>query len=430
MKKLFLSALAIATLLSCNSTQDDITPDNPIVDVPAEEPVEKVENIISEGRINVPEKYLELNSAANDFAWNVFAEILKEHNTENVVFSPFSMAVDLAMLNNGANGKTSSEVTALLGLDGMSKSSINCYFNVLTEGLTQIDPTVKFVSSNAIWYNQNVTMKSPFINTLKDMYLADTNPADLQTQKTVNDINKWCSEKTFGMIPTLINAPNQLPNIFALLNATYVKAPWTEAFDKLWTYPNVFTTSDGQVTTDFMEAYKKIVYYKDNDMRIGFFDMGKSEKFDLFFALPEDGKTLKSTFSYMKENWKKLSDGKETKSAHVSIPKYEVAFTVELTDCFKNLGCTSMFNASTADFKGIADQGIYIQSALQKAKFIVDEDGAEGAAVSDMGGGSTGGGPTVERPSLILNRPFIFGMREKTTGVILFLGVVNNPKAG
>lgn len=427
MKKLFLSALAIATLLSCNSTQDDITPDNPIVDVPAEEPVEKVEDIISEGRINVPEKYLELNGTTNDFAWKVFAEILKDHKSENVVFSPFSMAVDLAMLNNGANGKTSSEITSLLGLDGMSKSSINCYFNVLTEGLTQIDPTVKFVSSNAIWYNQNVTMKSPFINTLKDMYLADTTPADLQTQKTVDDINRWCSEKTFGMIPTLIDNPGYLPNVFALLNATYVKAPWTEAFDKSWTEQYRFTTENGPVLTDFMLADKNIIWYKDNEMRMGFFNMGKSEKFEMFFALPAEGKSLEATYNYMKENWDKLSDCKDTQLVCVLIPKYEASFSIVLNDYFKKLGCPSMFNESTADFNGIADRGIYIQSAFQKAKFIVDEDGAEGAAVSVLMGNE--GVSTVEPPSLILNRPFIFGMREKTTGVILFLGVVNNPKA-
>ena len=429
MKKLFFSALAIATLLSCNNTQDDITPDNPIVDVPAEESVEKVENIISEGRINVPEKYLDLNSTTNNFAWKVFAEILKDHKSENVVFSPFSMAVDLAMLNNGANGKTSSEISSLLGLDGMSKSSINCYFNVLTEGLTQIDPTVKFVSSNAIWYARSITMKSPFIKTLKDMYLADTNSADLQTQKTVDDINKWCSEKTFGMIPTLIDDPSYMPNVLALLNATYIKAPWTEAFDKLLTGQYRFTTENGPILTDFMVADKNIIWYKDNEMRMGFFNMGKSEKFDMFFALPAEGKSLEATYNYMKDNWDKLSDCRETQLVCVSIPKYETSFSIELNDYFQNLGCSSMFDALTADLNGITDSGVCIQSAFQKTKFIVDEDGAEGAAVSGLKVNSVGES-TVEQPSLILNRPFIFGMREKTTGVIIFLGVVNNPKAG
>ena len=430
MKKTIFFALAIATLLSCNSTQDDIILDDPVVETPEEEPVEKVDDIISEGRINVPKKYLELNGTTNDFAWKVFAEILKDHKSENVVFSPFCMAVDLAMLNNGANGKTSSEITSLLGLDGKSKSSINCYFNALTEGLAQIDPTVKFASSNAIWYDQNVVMKEPFIKTLKDMYLADANAADLRSQKTVDDINKWCSEKTFGMIPTLIDNPWQLPSVFALLNATYIKAPWTEPFNKKMTHSDVFTTSECKIETEFMNAnYIEIPWYKDDEMRIGFFDMGKAEKFDMFFALPAEGKSLESTFAYMKENWEELSNCQKTFLTSVSVPKYEVSLSLKLNDYFRNLGCTSMFNPSVADFKGIADKNIFVESAMQEARFIVDESGAEGAAVSGMWFGLDVGS-NVELPTLILDRPFIFGMREKTTGVILFLGVVNNPKAG
>jgi serpin B len=125
--------------------------------------------------------------------------------------------------------------------------------------------------------------------------------------------------------------------------------------------------------------------------------------------------------------WAEIIDGLTTVESQVWMPKYTLEYELTLNDVLKALGMEIAFDEFNADFSKIYDGpwNLYISKVKHKTFVDVNEEGTEAAAVTSVEVGVTSMPPTV-----MVNKPFVFAIREKFSGTILFMGRIMNPVAG
>jgi len=375
------------------------------------------------GHIAVPSKYEAMNGLNNDFSWRIYSYIAPKEagNSDNMLLSPYSLAVDLAMLSNGADGETLNELKEFLAFGDYSTDEINDYFAVLTRGLAQVDPATTFLSANALWHSDDISVKKAFSSTLESWYKAEIHAATMRTESTLDEINNWANSNTNGMIDKFFENVGTIPDVAALLNAVYLKAAWTHPFTESMTTDGSFNTANGETA--------ETKYFAGRNEQAVFLPFGQYQRFDMFFILPNETATMASVISEMEESWGELAGNATQKNVRISLPKFSAEYVSTWNDCMTAMGCSKIFSPESADFSSFSSSGdIYIDVVKQKAKLVLDENGVECAAATGSSELSSGG-EEAKAISLTFNRPFLFGLREASTGVILFMGCVNNAAA-
>lgn len=384
----------------------------------------------NDGSIAIPSNYQAMNEQNNDFTWRIFSYMASENtdNASNMLISPYSLAVDLAMLNNGAAGKSQSELKQILNFDGFSVDDINNYFAILTRGLAQVDGSTTFASANALWYDESITMKKAFSSTLESWYKAETHASAMKTQQTLDAINLWASNNTNGMIEKFFKNIDEIPDVATLLNAIYLKSAWEKPFSESQTYvDNFIQAGKSNVDAHYMQQTNYMNYAKGNSEEIVFMPLGDKSKFEMFFALPNKNVSLASAIDDLQTSWSEITSTATEKAIMISLPRFTSEYESQWKDCLQSMGCTKIFSLSDADFSSMTStQDVYVDNIKQKTKMTVDEGGVECAAVTGSQYATSSGDPLVY-VEIKYNRPFVYGLREKSTGVILFVGYVNNP---
>lgn len=388
--------------------------------------------IDDDGNIAIPSDYEAMNGLNNDFSWRVYSYIASHEtdNAKNLLVSPYSLAVDLAMLANGASGETLDELKSFLAFGDYSIDDINDYFAVLTRGLSQVDTTTSFTSANALWYAQRFPIRKEFSSTLRSWYNAEVHAAKMKTENTLDEINNWVSSNTNGVIEKLFNSVDEIPDVAALLNAIYMDANWTVPFEESLTSNMYFTTANGgTVKARFMMDEWKLKYFAGNNEQVIFRPLGDGQKFDMFFILPNKKTQMADVIAEMEDSWTDMVKNSELEYVRAFLPKFSASYDSNWSDCMANMGCTKLFSKQQADFSSMtSSEGMYVSDIMQRANIIVDESGVVCAAVTASIWASSSGEPR-KTIRLTFDRPFLFGLREASTGVILFMGCVNDPSA-
>lgn len=360
--------------------------------------------------------------ASNAFAFGLGREILSEEPGENLFYSPLSASMLLGMLLNGADGRTFEQIRSVLAFDGLSQEEINGAYRDLTDLLLSLDPTVTIELGNSIWTRRGFPVLPDFSEQVRSAFRAETTTVDFDDSATLPRINRWVRDATRGRIEEIFD---QLPAnvVMVLLNATYFKADWADAFDRSRTEPAPFMLSDGTaVTADLM--------YRDGDAGVGRPDGATlvelayaRQAFSMVVALPDRGVSVSDLVEGLTaERWGGWMESIRSEKAHVRLPRFQIEWGEALNDQLAALGMPDAFDAGVADFGRLAPGGgVWLGLVKQKAFVRVDEEGTEAAA-------STGGVVLDSAPTDIrVDRPFLFALRERLTGTILFMGVVNDP---
>ena len=406
MKKTFsfitVCLLAIGTLCACNKQ----TPDNIENDIP-KKPFEPIALTKAER---------EISDASNQFGFDVYHKIYKG---DNMLISPLSLSLALSMATNGAEGKTAEEMLSTLGFAGQDKDALNSYYQKMISALLDADPETTFEVANSIWANESIGIKQSFTDVTKEYYSSEVYPADFKTQATVDKINQWCSDKTHGKIPTILDGPD--PNlVMALINALYFKGTWAFDFDDKVKKEDFTTLSGSKSKVEMMTA--KLSSYAEYD---GFSMVSLpygNGSFCMDVILPpkdEDfGEAIKrldaSTFQSLLRT---LSEA----DVNLKFPKFTFDYQAQLNDALIDLGMPLAFTPS-ADFSAMAAKPLMISMVKQKTFIDVNEKGTEAAAVTFIGFLTTAYRPEPRTVDFFANRPFLFTIRETSTGAVLFMG--------
>lgn len=367
---------------------------------------------------------LRVLGGSNAFAFDLGRELLPEAPNDNLFWSPLSASMLLGMIMNGTDGDTWDQMRDVLGFDGMSEDEINDAYLGLIELLTELDPTVQTAIGNSTWTDAGFPVIPAFEQRVAEHFDAEARELDLQDPTSLDAINAWASDATNGRIERIFD---ELPAnaVMVLLNALYFKASWTTEFDRDRTEAAPFTRPDGStVTADLMYLEETLVFGGDPDVAVVDLPYGGGA-FSMTLAVPRGGVAVDDVVrSLDQDRWNGWLEGMTETDGVVRLPRFELEWQAKLNGPLQALGMTDAFDPDLADFTRLTPGGgVWLDLVKQKTFVKVDEEGTEAAAVS--------AGVAVDSAPLELraDRPFLFVLRERLSGTILFMGVVNDPTA-
>jgi serpin B len=376
--------------------------------------------------LKLPVKSSEIIALNNNFGIDLFRTTsIDEDMNKNLMLSPLSATTALTMLLNGCNSSTYEQIRDMLGFEGMTTGEINAVYNSLHEQLLGIDPEVILTLANSVWYRNNFQVHQAYLDTMEGAFSAEVGALDFGSPDALETINGWASENTNGKIPKVLNEIDPDAVMF-LMNALYFKGTWTFEFEESQTHLASFNPENTPpVLVDVMrgDIYARTfsqTEYTAIEMTYG------QQNFSMVVIVPT-GSLSDFLPEFDPEMWAhltaRLDEIIEPTEYEVFIPKFKFEYEKYLNDQLKSLGMTDAFEPALADLSGIADIGLYVNFVKQNTFVDVNEEGTEAAAVTTVGIYETSIGPNV----FIVDKPFIFAIRERTSNTLLFIGKVMLP---
>jgi len=372
----------------------------------------------STGPIMLSQKLQKRVSQDNEFALDLLKNTIKVSDESNVFISPLSVSIALGMAWNGADGLTKSEMAATLKMDGMAAEDINEYYKIMIESLPTADSCSILNIANSVWCRDIFQAKQPFLDINATYFNAEIRKLDFSKTWAVDTINNWCARKTNNLIKDVIKQIDPLAMMY-LINAVYFKGQWTNKFDVKNTFESDFKNEQGNLNkVNMMQMTDSFPYYSDSYAQYLEMPYGNGA-FSMTVILPEDGKTTNDLLDYLtSESLNSIFKELKSQQVIVSFPRFKAESDYELSEPLKAMGMMEAFKES-ANFSGICDIDLYINSVIHKTYVEVTEEGTEAAAVTVVEFFTTS---LPDYPCFNANKPFIFLIREKGTGVILFAG--------
>ncbi|MCL1943683.1 MAG: serpin family protein [Candidatus Azobacteroides sp.] len=362
----------------------------------------------------------------NDFAFDLFKTAYRFDTESNVFVSPLSVSMCLSMVLNGAYGETRTEIENALHISGFSSDEINDYCKTLREALLSVDPSTKIAIANSIWNRSGFPVKQDFLQINKINFNAEIKEVDFNHPNTVKQINNWCAENTQNKIPEILN---NIPGdaIMYLINAVYFKGIWCSKFDKNATSDNDFYAGDHVLKVPMMNQNSDFNYFSGEDADYLELPYG-NKAFSMITMLPHEGKTIDEVMSNLNnDNWNTALSGMRLANVNLRLPKFKTECEYKLHEyILPDMGMRIPFT-DLADFSGISTMPVSISQVIHKTFVEVNEEGTEAAAVTAVEVVTTSIKPDPVTVNYIVDRPFIFAIREKSTRVILFIGKIEKP---
>jgi len=370
-----------------------------------------------------------MTQSVNTFAFDLYKThymseyYQKQRKDNNIFISPLSASFAIAIGVSGSTGSTEEQLKTALGFKANTTKDMEQYYQKLHETLPLVDPNTQYVSANSLWINSDFSVKSAFISATKEYYGATSEVVDFSKESTVTKINKWCANKTAGKMPSIIQSIDSQERMI-LLNALYFKGNWTTPFGVGGTTSMNFKPMDGDsVKVDMMHMHSRTIHFQycENEiLQILELPFG-SQSFVMDILLPKADVSFSGVVNSLSEtNWNTWMASLDRNKVDIYIPKFTIKQEIDLKTTLRQMGVTDVFNVQKADFSNISDADLYIGILSQNTYISVDERGCEAAAATSAR--LVGAGLREEDPIFMANRPFIFVIREVSTGAILFIG--------
>ena len=375
-----------------------------------------------------------INKGGNTFALNLFKAVAKE---EDVVISPLGVTFALGMADNGAyeNTNTKAEIERVLGYEEDSVDGLNSFCGTMMGNSVKIDPSTRIAFANAAVFNSHVISptfgyrppRKEFINVVEANYDASILTNDFENDDVKNIVNSWCDKKTDGMIPGFLKDQPDANSYVLFLNALYFKGIWSSQFKKSDTKKEDFRNiSNKKVTVNMMRQEAYFNYGGINGLCSAVCLPYGNQAYRMILLLPLKGQTIGSLKEALDiDKWNDINTSLHREKVNVKIPSFEIEYYSSLKQSLQTLGIYEAFNPLYAHFELMCERGgVWIDDVVQKAKIIVDEQGSEAAAITEVKfgtytGTSGGSNQTVEFHA---DRPFIYAITEVSTGAIFFIG--------
>ena len=402
------STIIISSCQKSNTDDDQSDPGNPIT-------------------INTEVYQKEVIDSANRFAFDLFRPLIADpKGTENIMISPFSITSALSMTLNGAAGETFNAMRKALRLDGKTLEQINkTYLKLMTE-MVPVDERVIVEIANSVWVEKRLIVKQPFITDLQEWYKAEARDIDVTDPGAVDMVNDWIAGKTHDKIKDMLD--NLDPDLAMLLiNAVYFNGKWRYQFDEAYTKEEPFyVTSSTSITVPMMHQTVNLNAIRRNNMTIAEIPYGQGN-YTMVVALPDENLTSAEMANLLTPSlWQEWMDllPDNAHKVELSMPRFKYEYKRLLNNDLIDLGMGVAFTPM-ADFNNISNQDLMISRVLHQTFIETNEEGTEAAAATVVEIILTSAPPTID--AITLDRPFLYFIRESSTGTILFMGRVSDP---
>jgi serpin B len=362
------------------------------------------------------------------FAFDLY-QLLREGDG-NLFHSPHSISAALAMTYAGARAETEQQMAATMHYT-LPQARLHPAFNALDTALTgaaDSEDAFQLSIANAIWGQAGYEFLPEFLDTLAQNYGAGLRTLDFvkETEAARETINEWVSDKTEEKIQDLI--PKGVLNSFVrlvLTNAIYFNGKWELPFEKNSTHDGPFTRLDGSTSDVPMMSQTETFRYAEGDgyqaVELAYRDSDVS----MLFILPELDRFEEIDESFSPEVLTSISDDLTPTRLHLFVPKFTFESEFDLSQALIQMGMPAAFG--DADFSGMTGKpDLFISAVLHKAFVAVDEEGTEAAAATAIIMKTMAVMPE-ELTLMKLDHPFLFLIRDNSSGAILFVGRVLDP---
>lgn len=374
-------------------------------------------------KIDLSLKSKQLVEADNSFGLEVFQR-LNETEKGNFNISPLSISQALAMTYNGARGETKAAMEEALKKAGFTTDEINQSYQSLVKALLGADSKVTLEIAQSIWYRKGFNVLQDFKTVNQTYYDAEVKELDFSRSDALKTINGWIEDKTHDKIKDMIKEIDP-DHVMFLINAVYYYAEWQTKFDKKNTSKQDFTKEDGSIVkVDMMSKTDSVNYLSNKLFTAVQLPYGRGN-FNMVVMVPNETYECNDLVDQLtSENWNKwMQSFHMTNSLNIELPKFKAEYEVKLNDVLSAMGMEIAFT-KLADFTGINSKGeIYIDYVQHNTFIEVDENGTEAAAATVVSMKDYAAMPIFFKA----NKPFLFAITEKETGVILFIGKIKNP---
>ncbi|MFC1833493.1 serpin family protein [Thermodesulfobacteriota bacterium] len=374
----------------------------------------------------------EITRSINAFAFDLYGKVLKPG--DNLFLSPYSAAVALSMVYAGAQGETEKQMGKVLHYE-LDKEKVSVPLGDLNKVIMDSGRRsgAALNMANAVWVQKGVPLLKEYERLLVENYGAGPKAVDFHgsPKASAREINEWAEEETKGRIKDIVSPDSVSQAMLILANAIYFKAKWASQFHKDFTKPDDFTLLDGNKTrVEMMTQAEDFGYFEGEDFQVLEMPYRGDELSMVIFlprahnGLPEFEKSL--TFDKMILYLEQLGQ----QPVHVYIPRFTMRDSLNLGRSLKDLGMTDAFDLRKADFTGMTKKrGLFIGKVLQKTFVEVKEEGTEAAAVTQVTTlwGAMPGKSHLEIPTFKADHPFMFLIRHRKSGAILFMGRLVKP---
>jgi serpin B len=365
-----------------------------------------------------------------EFACDLHSRLPRD---ENLLFSPTSIRIAFAMVHAGARGETEEEMGLVLRFpaDGSLHRSWNAVDLALaSRNLPPGDEgedAVELRLANAFWARRGYAFRTEYLDVLGVNYGAGVEELDFAESEDARAvINGWVEERTEDRVRNLLPAGSVDANTVAVLtNALFFKAPWHLPFDEDLTASGTFTRPDGSLAAASMMRRTETYGYAEEEGAQALEMTYRGGELSMVLFLPPPGSFSSFESGLSVERLSGLVDALAPSVVDVSVPRFTFRSEFRLRDMLMEMGMVLAF--TDADLGGMAENaGLVIDEAYHKTFIDVNEKGTEAAAATAV---------TIRDSALVpehvfaADRPFLFVIRDRSTGEVLFFGRVTDPSA-
>lgn len=360
-----------------------------------------------------------MNNECSD-RMNRFGQMLYEmliNKDVNHVFSPYSIHAALSMTSSGTAGKTCEEMLHVLQAADFQDDVHEVHKRLLN--VLQLEGQyVKMKIANSIWGKDGVSFCDGFVEGVSQYY-----EAKLDILTKVKKVNHWIKEETEGYIDHIIDHLDE-DILLLLLNIVYFKGKWSYPFEPYMTANKLFISVDGEESyVPFMGKTELIPYLKSDEYESVSLSYGDGQ-YEMDLLLPTKGIELKTVIEKLSKGALHWLVPHEKEYISLFIPKFNICTEWVLNEPLKKLGMKAAFHSEEADLsKMVAGATHLFMNEVKHISYIeINEEGIEAAAATSIG--VRGESMPIDEKSLQFNRPFLFRVRHKLTGVNIFQGHV------
>ncbi len=345
----------------------------------------------------------------------------------NAALSPYSAGVVLALAYTGATNETARAMATALCLDDRG-ADVAQVFQRIGRVLDTAggEGGVVLTRGISIWPRDGLTLNPYFVQTAHAGFHSDVIPVAMDETGRLR-INAHVREQTRGRIEAMLPPPIPDDTSLILINTLFFKGAWARPFSSAKTAPGAFQAPDGEMTVSFMHDINAF-RHADCGAFSALYLPYRGERVEMVVLLPESADGVDGlTRAYGPDLLRAADRAASEKQVRVALPAFSISSMLELGDALVEMGMGPAFSGR-ASFSGITtDVPLRISRVLQQVRVDVDEDGTEAAAATAVMMARLAMLPRPSQAAFIADRPFLFVIRETTSGVVLFSGRVERP---
>jgi serine protease inhibitor len=358
-------------------------------------------------------------------------------STENKVWSPVNAYIALAALTELTAGDSRQQILDVLNVSDMDtlRTQVGAVWEELYYDLKGEGNEVSLLA-NSLWLNENLSYDQQTMDNIAHYHYASVYQTDLQSPKAAKALQTWLNNNTGGLLTDKTSSAAFPPEaVLTLASTVYLQSKWSDEFNAAKNTIDPFHAPGGDVTATYMNKKEMQTYYFWGE-DFGAVYLWLKNGCKMWFILPDEDKTVMDVLNdgqYLDilTPWSVYTDEDPENSKYMkvnlSVPKFDVASSVNLSGILQQLGIRNVFDSWKSDFTAItSDIPVTLAGVNQAARVIIDEQGVKAASYLEFPGAGAAA-PPEEIIDFILDRPFVFVIADSNTGIPLFTGVVNEP---